>query len=93
MKNFDVILLRSFFSDSANKAHINKSNNNNVYQFGENKNQNSDNILAEIHANFRKHANEMKGNMYGENMFQCILQYILLCILSNSLATAIRKMC
>lgn len=64
------------FSDSANKlnennntantVHINKSNNND--QLSENKQQNS-HILNEIHTNFQKHANEMKGNIYRENIF------------------------
>lgn len=54
-----VFSLNLTHKDSANKAHINKSDNN-VYQFGESMKQNSDNILAEIHANFQKQANEMK---------------------------------
>lgn len=75
MKNFNVIFLRSLFF-SANKVHINKSNNN-IYQFGESKKQNSNNILVEIHTNFQKRANKMKGNMYGENMFYVWKKYIL----------------
>lgn len=66
------------------EIHTNKSNNN-VYQISESTKQNSDKILVEIHTNFEKHAIEMKGNMYGEKMFQNILLYIF----SNSLA--IRK--
>ncbi|EZA48014.1 hypothetical protein X777_14475 [Ooceraea biroi] len=54
-----VFLSNLAHKDSANKAHINKSNNN-VNQLSENKQQNSDNILIEIHTNFQKHANEMK---------------------------------
>ncbi|XP_012217147.1 uncharacterized protein [Linepithema humile] len=49
----------SAHKNSANKAHSNKSNNN-VYQVGESKKQHSDNILAEIHTNFQKHADETK---------------------------------
>ncbi|XP_011866806.1 PREDICTED: uncharacterized protein LOC105561434 [Vollenhovia emeryi] len=57
--NKTVFSSNSAHKDSANKVHINKSNNN-VDQFSGSKKQKSDNILNEIHTNFEKHANEMK---------------------------------
>lgn len=69
-----------FLSDSANEAESSKANNANVHQFSEGEKLNSDNILVEIYTNFKKHANEMKGNMYGKNIFymwkKCFSGYI-----------------